>query len=143
MYFRPFPVLTIIAVPALAALIALGVWQSQRAGWKAELITQFEQAAKADPLLPEAALCGQTPKPGEVVAPPQGVDIAACLGTPRTISGAVQADLSVAPSWPAGAASRHRRADVASPAPRTSPDRYLVETACQAADGCGELAIHQ
>lgn len=49
MYFRPFPILTIIAVPALAALIALGVWQVQRASWKADLIVQFEQAAKAEP----------------------------------------------------------------------------------------------
>jgi cytochrome oxidase assembly protein ShyY1 len=31
MHFRPFPVLTIIAIPALAALISLGVWQLQRA----------------------------------------------------------------------------------------------------------------
>ena len=71
MYFRPFPILTIIAVPALAALIALGVWQVQRASWKADLIVQFEQAAKAEPLAPEAALCAQTPTTGEVVAPPQ------------------------------------------------------------------------
>lgn len=70
MYFRPFPILTIIAVPALAALIWLGVWQSQRAGWKADLIQQFAEAAKAEPQSPEAALCAGTPKEGAVVAPP-------------------------------------------------------------------------
>ena len=70
MYFRPFPILTIIAVPAMAALIALGVWQSQRAGWKADLIQQFAEAAKVEPRSPEAALCAGTPKEGTVVAPP-------------------------------------------------------------------------
>lgn len=70
MYFRPFPILTIIAVPALAALIALGVWQTQRAGWKADLIQQFAEAAKAEPQSPETALCTGTPKEGAVVAPP-------------------------------------------------------------------------
>ena len=50
MHFRPFPVLTIIAIPALAALISLGVWQLQRAQWKAGLIEQFERASNAPPL---------------------------------------------------------------------------------------------
>ena len=72
MYFRPFPILTIIAIPAFAALIALGVWQSQRASWKANLITQFEQAAKAQPQSPEAVLCAQPPKPGEPSSPDGG-----------------------------------------------------------------------
>ena len=44
MYFRPYPILTIIAVPALAALVALGVWQSQRAGWKAGEIAKIGRA---------------------------------------------------------------------------------------------------
>jgi len=70
MYFRPFPILTIVAVPALAALIALGVWQAQRASWKADLIQQFAEAAKAQPQSSEAALCNGSPAEGTVVAPP-------------------------------------------------------------------------
>ena len=62
MYFRPFPILTIIAIPAMAALIALGVWQSQRAGWKAGLVQQFAEAAKAEPQSPDTALCTATPE---------------------------------------------------------------------------------
>ncbi len=72
MYFRPYPILTLLAIPALAALIALGVWQSQRAGWKAGLIANFEQASKAEPRPPEAILCGGKPEAGIVVSPPAG-----------------------------------------------------------------------
>ena len=71
MYFRPFPILTLIAVPALAALIALGVWQAQRAGWKADLIVQFAEAAKVTPQPLEQALCAKPATVGAVVAPPQ------------------------------------------------------------------------
>jgi surfeit locus 1 family protein len=71
MYFRPFPVLTIIAVPALAALIALGVWQSQRAGWKADLIASFEQAATVETKSAETVLCGGHARQGAVVSSPQ------------------------------------------------------------------------
>ena len=136
MHFRPFPVLTIIAVPALAALIALGVWQSQRAGWKAELITQFEQAAKAEPLLPEAALCGQTPKPGEVVAPPQGVGPSLRMFG-HASNGAAGWRLFQVVDLSCGAILAETGFDplaiggpggMPPPAPRTSPDRYLVET---------------
>ncbi len=70
MHFRPFPILTIIAIPAMAALIALGVWQSQRAGWKAGLVQQFAEAAKAEPQSPDTPLCTATPEEGTVVAPP-------------------------------------------------------------------------
>lgn len=72
MHFRPYPVLTLIAIPALAALITLGVWQSQRAEWKAQLISRFEQAAKADQQPPETVLCGDRPEAGVVVSPPAG-----------------------------------------------------------------------
>lgn len=71
MYFRPFPVLTVVAIPALIALVWLGVWQSQRAGWKASLITSFEAAAQVEPQPVEAALCQGKPEEGAVVAPPQ------------------------------------------------------------------------
>src|SRR5690349_7519588 len=72
MHFRPYPVLTVIAIPALALLVALGVWQSQRAEWKTRLIARFEEAAKADPQPPEAILCGGRPEAGVVVSPPAG-----------------------------------------------------------------------
>lgn len=70
MHFRPYPVLTLLAIPALAALIALGVWQGQRAGWKAELIREFEAGAQATPLTPEAA-CEGGLQQGEILTPPQ------------------------------------------------------------------------
>lgn len=72
MHFRPYPILTLIAVPALAVLLWLGVWQSQRAGWKAGEIARFEAATRAAPMSPEAALCVADPAPGSVVSPPAG-----------------------------------------------------------------------
>ena len=69
MYFRPLPVLTLFAVPILAALVALGVWQAQRAGWKADLIRDFEQAAQAAPLTLDAA-CAAGLAEGQVIVPP-------------------------------------------------------------------------
>ena len=58
MYFRPLPVLTFIAVPVLIALVTLGVWQSQRAGWKADQIAAFSAHMKAPPLSLQQA-CGE------------------------------------------------------------------------------------
>jgi surfeit locus 1 family protein len=69
MHFRPLPVLTIIAIPALAALIALGVWQGGRAGEKAEQIAAFAQHMQAPPLSLEQA-CAETLAPGQIVVPP-------------------------------------------------------------------------
>lgn len=69
MHFRPLPVLTIIAVPALIALVALGVWQSQRAGWKADQIAAFAAHMKAPPLTQEQA-CGEGLSSGQIIAPP-------------------------------------------------------------------------
>jgi surfeit locus 1 family protein len=57
MHFRPYPVLTLIAIPALALLIGLGVWQLQRAEWKAGLITDHQSAAATRPVAIEQALC--------------------------------------------------------------------------------------
>lgn len=70
MYFRPYPVLTLFAIPAMAALIALGVWQSQRAAWKAGQIAGFEAAAGAEPAEAQRVLCGGEAREGVVVAPP-------------------------------------------------------------------------
>jgi surfeit locus 1 family protein len=89
MYFRPFPVLTVIAIPALAALLWLGSWQAGRAEWKAGLIEEYEEALASEPLdfgkvlcaLPGASGISETNKPihgsGVMTAmlggwPPQG-----------------------------------------------------------------------
>ncbi len=72
MYFRPYPILSLVAIPALAVLLWLGVWQSQRAGWKNTEIARFEAAARAAPRSPDAALCAAKPQPGTVVSPPVG-----------------------------------------------------------------------
>ncbi len=69
MYFRPLPFLTLFAVPILAALLALGVWQAQRAGWKADLVKAFEQAADAAPLTLDQA-CAAGLAEGQVIASP-------------------------------------------------------------------------
>ncbi len=68
MYFRPLPVLTVIAIPALAALVWLGVWQSGRAGWKADEIAAFEQHMQAPPLTAQQA-CVRGLATSEILAP--------------------------------------------------------------------------
>lgn len=69
MYFRPLPVLTLFAIPALALLLWLGAWQLGRAEWKQGLIDDFERAAAASALSLDDALCGSDADPtGKVVA---------------------------------------------------------------------------
>jgi surfeit locus 1 family protein len=69
MYFRPLPVLTVVAIPILAALVWLGAWQVQRAEWKAGVIADFERAASATPGSLDDAFCGQDAEPlGRIVA---------------------------------------------------------------------------
>lgn len=70
MHFRPYPVLTIIAIPALVALLWLGVWQVNQSRAKAGLIESFQLASAATPLDPNAALCGSTSALRKVIAPP-------------------------------------------------------------------------
>jgi surfeit locus 1 family protein len=58
---RPWPVLpTLIVAAAVAAMMALGVWQLQRAEWKARLIERYGQAQTMSSAVPwpgdEAAL---------------------------------------------------------------------------------------
>lgn len=69
MYFRPLPVLTIIAIPALLALVTLGVWQSQRAGWKAEQIAAFAVHMQAPPLTQKTA-CAEGLNDSQIIARP-------------------------------------------------------------------------
>jgi surfeit locus 1 family protein len=68
MHFRPFPVLTLLAIPALALLISLGVWQLPRAEWKKTQIEKFEVALKAAPLTLNGAVCGEDAAAGRVVS---------------------------------------------------------------------------
>lgn len=53
---RPPLLPTLLVAAAVAAMIALGVWQLQRAEWKAGLITRYEQAQ---------ALSAEVPWPGD------------------------------------------------------------------------------
>ncbi|MGF1464234.1 MAG: SURF1 family protein [Maricaulaceae bacterium] len=50
MSFRPLPGLTLAALPALALLLGLGVWQLQRDAWKADLITTLDARIAAQPI---------------------------------------------------------------------------------------------
>lgn len=83
MYFRPFPVLTIVAIPALAALLWLGTWQAGRAQWKAGLIAEYESAAASTPQPIETALCvlaNGKPKREELYWPIDGASVVELLG---------------------------------------------------------------
>ena len=64
MTFRPYPVLTLLTVPALAFLIWLGSWQLDRRAWKAELIEAFEASAEAAPASLSDLLCEGAAAPG-------------------------------------------------------------------------------
>lgn len=76
MRFHPLPVLTAVFLPALALLLALGTWQVQRAGWKADLVAEWA-ARESGPARPLAdALCAaRADGPVEVTVPPEGPEI--------------------------------------------------------------------
>lgn len=60
---KRFPwILTLFAVPALALLIGLGVWQVQRLAWKEGLIDQADAAAAAPPASIETVLAAADPE---------------------------------------------------------------------------------
>jgi len=67
MYFRPLPVLTVLAIPVLATLLWLGSWQLDRATWKTGLIADFEKQAAAEPLSLDGALCAGGDPVGRVI----------------------------------------------------------------------------
>ena len=69
MHFRPFPVLTLIAIPVLAALVWLGVWQWGRSGEKAEQIAAFERHMQEAPLSLQQA-CSEGLAAGQIIMPP-------------------------------------------------------------------------
>ena len=53
---------TIVVIAALAVLIALGVWQLQRAAWKERLLARYAQAEKQPPIpWPTAPIKGDLP----------------------------------------------------------------------------------
>jgi surfeit locus 1 family protein len=56
MIFRPYPGVTIAAVIAAAALVALGVWQLQRLTWKENLIATVNGHMQAAPVSLDQAL---------------------------------------------------------------------------------------
>ncbi len=67
MHFRPMPLLTVLTLAALALLLALGVWQSQRMIWKQALLEQWEEA-RANPARDlDEALCDGSPFEGRAV----------------------------------------------------------------------------
>ena len=69
MHFRPFPVLTLIAIPALATLLWLGVWQWGRSGEKAAEIAAFERHMQEPPLQLDRA-CADGLAAGQIIVPP-------------------------------------------------------------------------
>jgi surfeit locus 1 family protein len=82
MYFRPLPVLTVIAIPAVAALLWLGSWQAGRAQWKAGLIAEYERAATVAPQPVGVALCALingVPRREDLYAPIDGASVVALL----------------------------------------------------------------
>ncbi len=54
--FRPTLWPTLFTVPALVALIGLGLWQLDRLQWKSALIEMFEERVSAVPLAPPDAI---------------------------------------------------------------------------------------
>lgn len=70
MYFRPYLILTLIAIPALALLVTLGVWQLQRAEWKAGQIADFEASKTETPVQSlDEALCGSADRSRPISGP--------------------------------------------------------------------------
>ncbi len=67
MTFRPYPILTLLTVPALAFLIWLGSWQLDRRAWKVDLIAEFEASAQAAPVSLTALFCEGAAAPGRTV----------------------------------------------------------------------------
>lgn len=59
MVFRPQIVLTAVSVATFGFLIWLGVWQLQRAEWKAGLIAEFDQLTLQDSVDWKAGVCDQ------------------------------------------------------------------------------------
>ncbi|MBL4544878.1 MAG: hypothetical protein JKP95_03710 [Oceanicaulis sp.] len=74
--FRPYPVLTLLMLPALALLIWLGSWQLDRRAWKVELLAQYAATADAPPITVSEGLCQGLAETGRRAIEPD-VDAAA------------------------------------------------------------------
>jgi len=70
--FRPYPVLTLLAVMALAFLLALGGWQLERQSWKQGLLEDHAAISNAPPVTLDA-VCG-APAFGQPVTGAQADD---------------------------------------------------------------------
>lgn len=78
MYFRPFPVLSLLTLAGLAMLITLGVWQLDRMARKADAIDLYHAGTAGPPLSLADAICGD-----DGLALAQRVDIAASFAGPE------------------------------------------------------------
>lgn len=70
MVFRPLPLLTLCALPALALLIWLGSWQLDRAQSKHQAIADWQALASAAPITLEAAFCQGSAQNGVAIDTP-------------------------------------------------------------------------
>ncbi|ACT58724.1 SURF1 family cytochrome oxidase biogenesis protein [Hirschia baltica] len=78
MTFKPLPILTICSVLVLGLLLWLGQWQWQRAGWKAELISEFHQQESRGI---------------------RDLDTALCADNDESVRSRVQSSNAVSPEW--------------------------------------------
>jgi surfeit locus 1 family protein len=68
MTFRPFPILSVFTLAALALLLWLGSWQLDRRAWKQDLLADFEAVSEADPITLRQGLCEGAASPGRAFA---------------------------------------------------------------------------
>ena len=74
---KRFPwILTLVVVPALALLIALGVWQVQRLAWKERLVATAEAAAALPPASLQTVLALHDPQFRKVIVTCPGLETA-------------------------------------------------------------------
>ncbi|MFP4519073.1 MAG: SURF1 family protein [Oceanicaulis sp.] len=67
MTFRPYPLLSLFTLAALALLVWLGSWQLDRRAWKAALLQDFAATRDAPAVSLSEALCGGAAAPGRGV----------------------------------------------------------------------------
>jgi surfeit locus 1 family protein len=70
MHFRPLPLMTAFAIPALILLLWLGTWQAQRAGWKAAKVASFAERLAAPPATVES-ICASGLADQQILTTPQ------------------------------------------------------------------------
>lgn len=69
MHFRPLPLLTLLAFPALALLLGLGVWQLDRAEWKEQQIEAYQSRQSEAPMPLADIACAEAEPYGRRVRP--------------------------------------------------------------------------